>query len=75
MLGPQDERTPTQVKFEKSDRAVRVKGGRAYSLGLSRQRPRNVATPSSGGKFTEVVDSFLRLRQMVVSVCRFVLAK
>ena len=54
MLGPQAERTPQQVKFERSARARRSRGNdRAYGIGEMVQLSRKVEAPAAAAKVFE----------------------
>lgn len=71
ILGPQDERTPEQVWFEKDPRAKKVHsdGGRCYSLGHLVQQPRSTEAPAATSKiFNEDFDEFLQKRKRLLEV-------
>lgn len=73
VLGPRNERTRSSTAFERSERAIRIKGARCYSMALNTQKPRNVAGPAAGGKVF-VDDSIdenadLTLRRDMLKAC------
>lgn len=69
-LGPEKERTRDSVAFERTHRAVKTRGGRAYNIAANKQKPRNVINPALGGKFTGEIDADLQLRSDLINVSR-----
>lgn len=76
-LGTREERTQLgRTHFEKcSKRAIPVGGeGSCYSVGLSHQKPRNLAGPSAGGKvrgkISEEEQEHVEIRENLVKVCK-----
>lgn len=73
MLGPKDERTREQVRFERGEVSAVRKGARAYPLGQTVQPIRKVGAPVAAAKVYEgelttnqvTQKSFLEVRQNV----------